>query len=1537
MEMSKPLGEWNTPPFMAWVAITGSLLVGPHLEAEQGQGMHPYPLWPSEPVPGWPGVGADEEHTVEKIQELIQGRPSDPRPAIYGQPEFQAYPGAVHHLRRDLQRYVPPYPMCNAKTLVKNFVLNQMAGHKGRCVEFAEPVYYNPMYRPRIPTKQRCPAVRAYPWKPGSAPIKLELGKLKQSMYVIRPICAAPGVTAVWPATCAWVKLRINDLPNDPETMNGYELLGRVIDNFYVVQDFYFQSRGDGRTFRAELSLLAKSDRDVLLYNIDLHDRFAELAKRRGKKRTTLTDVEKRRARWEENRKKNAKQWARLQKQNRTPEDQKHFDDLVWRLSLPPMNALYANGRGIQFYDFKNMTRDSLLRAPAEWERLVSQYDLADAPGKDRYILFTHGHARPKGPLFIAPKDGKLYFDRSGYPHVDPPRYEVRDALVYRQAVKEADAGGGKKRKQVVPGELLGELAELDPASVKSGRITTLKDATGAEIKPQKAWIEGKFYEDGKLVDDKPRRISYFTRFYDKRLRNGLSYEREIEPGLYYDARTVMCLMRAGLFHRDVRWTGAIGSWLSYGHRQNVRDQAMKFVRLVYQLSSLRVSHDIALIKQKEGPDRQPLRHYQRAPEGRYLIPFYDAIFEFVSTDKEFATAVGRYLPWVKTPDDVVELIDTRLVQDYANRMMKYRYFYDHGQAALLLTAVTVQDDSSISDPWMEFLFTRGWEYPQALSGLGDNLVTGSTRDGGTTIGSFAYALGGHTKTTELLETYIRNGGNRKYDLTDPRQYPSTRLHPYLVIEGNAAGRINPGIGDVGGPAEYYARFATAPSVIRAGWRWHRDPKFAWDLVNTHGRGGETDEEWAEIEAAAKRCPRDPFLMNRSRALTGWGAYITSGVEHDDFRLRREAALRIGTGWGHAHHDTLDLRLFAFGCTMSGDFNQRPAYGWPPHWKTRCHNVVEVDGKDWMSHAWVRNLFDAPGSSYVSAESVAPYGLEHVKLFRRQVALVDVEDSRSSALQSGVEAGQQTGPTTNPERDPDASMPSLYVFDVFRVSGGTTHTYCFHGCVDDVFEANVKRRRLPTPDENSPDRGYLAPFRWNVEGDRKGREGPDYWVGKCAGRDLTATWGLARKSEEYMLAPGRPKGGVLTPERKYTRLTLLNQRRSTILHAIARHKGGEGYYGRCLYAQKNVARRSAADLASERAPGLESVFVALIEPYAGEPSITEQRQLKILDNDGDALDAVAVEVGLNSGRTDLLFTDGRPDRTRTVITKRGFLGKGRETVTVAAEYAYLSHDEHGLRQATLTGGARLSAPGISIEVGVPRYDGLVTEVDYLDRKATVEGAIPGRLSGHTFEVGNDLHKTSYETSKIESDGDRTVITMRKGLEIMRTRVREADPKTGKVIGSIAMFRRRGRDAGLVGSDDNLTKFWRVAYSGGDRHAGHEFTLTAMDPEADGPAFTREDFPSGAGLRVWEFGVGDTVGIQTGVSVRRLRIVNRVVVYEVFATSPCRLTPAGACAAWSPDGKTWQALAPDTQTAQATFHLTETLLGARRRIYLKVGD
>jgi len=75
----------------------------------------------------------------------------------------------------------------------------------------------------------------------------------------------------------------------------------------------------------------------------------------------------------------------------------------------------------------------------------------------------------------------------------------------------------------------------------------------------------------------------------------------------------------------------------------------------------------------------------------------------------------------------------------------------------------------------------------------------------------------------------------------------------------------------------------------------------------------------------------------------------------------------------------------------------------------------------------------------------------------------------------------------------------------------------------------------------------------------------------------------------------------------------------------------------------------------------------------------------------------------------------------------------------------------------------------------------------------------------------------------------------------------------------------------------------------------------MDANLKGPAFGKDDFPNGSGLRVWEFGVGDAVGLPTGTSLRRVGDGR----YEVTAESPFRIRLGGAKLRASVDGQVWR--------------------------------
>ena len=177
---------------------------------------------------------------------------------------------------------------------------------------------------------------------------------------------------------------------------------------------------------------------------------------------------------------------------------------------------------------------------------------------------------------------------------------------------------------------------------------------------------------------------------------------------------------------------------------------------------------------------------------------------------------------------------------------------------------------------------------------------------------------------------------------------------------------------------------------------------------------------------------------------------------------------------------------------------------------------------------------------------------------------------------------------------------------------------------------------------------------------------------------------------------------------------------------------------------------------------------------------------------------------------------------------------------------------------------------------------------------------------------------------------KTQLTLRKGMEIMRTRIRSADPKTGKIKGAISMMRLLGRDRGLVASNDAITKLWRVTYAGGNRHHGHTFNLLPMNSDSNDPVFTGADFPTGGGIRIWEFGHGDKFSIQTGVSIHRISKSNEPATWEVYATSPFRINFGDSNFKWSIDGSTWGRL----PQKQGFCRITDIQLSPENRFFLR---
>ena len=990
---------------------------------------------------------------------------------------------------------------------------------------------------------------------------------------------------------------------------------------------------------------------------------------------------------------------------------------------------------------------------------------------------------------------------------------------------------------------------------------------------------------------------------------------------------------------------------LDYYYRKNLRaarDAAFILCRIALTqpaaITKMRRSIQQVVCRPAQCWGRDPVlrRTFTRYPSHGMLnnIRVYDMLFDFIDGNAELATAVGRFIPWIKTPEDVRAFLDRRLLKLPAREMMQHRMGSSHGTPKMGIQLAVGMGNVEASRPLMEHLFTCTWDYPLPLSGIQDYIVSGTTRDGTTSIGSFSYTCGGSPllSVADMIGDHIKSGGDKKYNLADLRRYPKPFFGALFNLDARVAGLWPLGVGDVGGLFDYGHWLYAQENAVRTGWKYLKDQRLAWILEHYYGRKDESQQEWDAVEKAAAKQRRNPWMANRSRVLSAWAGILESGTQHDDFRFRRAATVRVGVGWGHSHRDTLDLQLFALGCQMTPDGGQRPGYGRPDCTLTLNHNVVEVDGNgnkdgNWEGHAWIRTLADMPGAPMLHAKAIPPANKQQVRLAERTVALIDVDEGHpATKLPSDFTLKPGT------VYDKDVVLPKSYVLDVYRVAGGKRHTYCFHGCAEDEFTVNaVNPRKVPRREKgkHEGDLDVSLLRKYVLEGFQGAGEAPD---------TVVATWRMGREPYTFTTASGNIDEGQVrtykcaapeqrnlkgnydpTSPRKFTRLHLLGQKGARLLWGrwvSAPYTSNTGQW----FTQLHVMHDGEA--------GRESAFAAVIETYAGTPAIESAQLLDIEDNEADALRAVAVAVTTTNGHHDLLFADGRPEVTRTVSrTADG------AALTVSAQFAFVSTDEHGLRQASVTGGREVSVPGLlSIKPTAAEYAGTIQKIDYYGRTFELDASLPARLIGRSFwDVGNEKHGTSLEVTRVK--GSRAYF--RKGLELVSTRVRAVDPEQGIVTGKLVSIvmgaaednrMKPGMTDGLWASNEDLSKWWQCTYTGGTRAEGYTYRLS-------GRPVTVKDFPINGTLRIWELGATDKAALKTFVSVRRHPVYAGLL--ELSANVACELALPGASAPngyeASADRLTWTKLEGRKLAGLWVYGMSEHILGNGRLLLRVAGE
>ena len=592
---------------------------------------------------------------------------------------------------------------------------------------------------------------------------------------------------------------------------------------------------------------------------------------------------------------------------------------------------------------------------------------------------------------------------------------------------------------------------------------------------------------------------------------------------------------------------------------------------------------------------------------------------------------------------------------------------------------------------------------------------------------------------------------------------------------------------------------------------------------------------------------------------------------------------------------------------MLNDLGHRGSYNQPRAGDTILHNRIESDGiahpnnGNWQGHGWIDTLVATPGAQYMHGTAVPPGNHSAVRSYTRAVALVDAGEGQAvTPPHDGIYKGEAT------RHAAAAVAPSGYLFDVQRMSGGATHTYCFHGCWSDDFAVNMTGRADVIGADRAAKEDVDAMYL------RKFLDGPGlkYAGNAPADGSLIATWRLRRDETPIVagdktFAQGNAEKLMLgadydeTAPRKFTRLHLFNTAGHRVMVAAPTPQGPD--YAGMAWPFLMVQDRTPGD-------AQESVYPAIIEAYSGEPFIVSVTPIAIANNGPDANRAVALKVRLANGREDICFDEGR------------YAGKDRrvDDALIVARHAIISRNSDGLRLLQMVEGDEIGASGVFIKSDASAWAGKIVRVDYPSRKVWLQGNIPAAvLDGAVIEIGNDQHKTSFTAvaAQLLPDG-LTVITLDKSIDLSYAEVRQVNPVTKDVWTNIGPTTvAPGAQQGYTCTNADMSKSWKCDIAGQDRDKGYRYRLQGDVTEAD--------LPIESSFRLWEFGVGDSVRLPTYVQLRRVGEPADQE-YELRANTRLSLVSPQGCRILHADGA-WRELAVAEGTAEMAARIAHIRL------------
>ncbi|MFO7946739.1 MAG: heparinase II/III family protein [Armatimonadota bacterium] len=777
----------------------------------------------------------------------------------------------------------------------------------------------------------------------------------------------------------------------------------------------------------------------------------------------------------------------------------------------------------------------------------------------------------------------------------------------------------------------------------------------------------------------------------------------------------------------------------------------------------------------------------------------YDAIYPALA---EGCAELEAYTG--KSSEDIRHLIEEQLLRDMARHIVEEtRHIagnYGSHQSGLLEIAATLKDTPGepSSEAMIDWLLNNEEYDVYTMMPLYDALYNLVYCDG-TPFESPGYNLGWVRNLTQIAELLLVNG----VDVFDNPRFRKLYDWPIDMV---IAGEFTPSLGDSGNISNRGRMWRE--NIYDTAYRTYQDPRYAAvlsEMSSTPGRDifKEPITEQVSADAASLNTP----LGFSDRHLPGYGLAIFQTGDTSDTIA---ASLFYGKFLGHSHRDKMHLDIFAENCSMMPDFgypetanstDPRRA-GFFAH--TISHNTVMVD-KSSQANGRGRCLAYDPGPvcKYVETENNAVY--EQCETYRRSVAMV-------------------------------TAAQSPYILDVFRIRGGSQHDWLVHGTNAEVtsnldFSPPREEGTLAGPgveygyfydDPKLADapygsvnyftyRGSSFQFLFNVQNTTLQ---PDGWV-------------------QWDVITGGPQaaGLVRANDGAFLRAHLVGENENVFLCDGIPQKNRQG----TPEAVKFCVRRRAGE-------DLDSTFVTLFEPGAGEPSVRSVHRVETPDPD-----LVALKITLESGATHYYFNAAEPVAECEIEDGIRFAGR----VGLLCLDAAGAVDRAYLHDATLLarGDWRLEGPST--------LNTTVSDCDYTANTVTLADPVTTDriVDGHTAVILRGAYGATFTINDVM--GDRT-LAFGDQLPIKgRAYVKELKPDEGKIVTPTSL---PFVVPGMSVVNEKMEPVGRVADASGG-------ALTLDEPFQNSD-FTDADGDGTVRAYVMDYGPGDTVNMPSSVRYER---------------------------------------------------------------------